>query len=402
MNEHSPSVIRVDLDIGSLAHRRRFSEGDARGAGSTIFQMLRRCFAWPKAIGLPATRHDHFRTVGPMTAPGRDRWLVTTPTSCQMESATAHPAAPGPTRRLFVWAKTSLGLAKMESCHWQMRSAVLVLAASLGACTTAASLGGWDYRLRGDALVLLGEVHDNAQQHQLRLATLQRAFAAGWRPAIAMEQFDREHQADIDRSRRERPGDAQHLIDVAAPSGNRGGGGWNWVFYRPFVELALRYNVPLIAANLSNADAAMIVRGGYSAVFSEREIAALGLDTPVAPEVQVAEEREIDLGHCHALPRSMWPRMAHAQFARDAIMADVLRRGAQGGGVVLLAGNGHVRHDIGVPRLLGTVKVRSFAVGYLESTDDSTPVSAFDAVVRTQVAERADPCAEFKRRTADM
>src|SRR6187455_3367027 len=115
-----------------------------------------------------------------------------------------------------------------------MRSGILVLAILLGACTTTGSPGGWEPRLRGDALVLLGEVHDNAQQHQLRLATLQRAFASGWRPAIAMEQFDRDQQADIDRVRRERPGDAQHLIDVAAPSVNPAGGGWNWDFYRPF------------------------------------------------------------------------------------------------------------------------------------------------------------------------
>jgi hypothetical protein len=57
-----------------------------------------------------------------------------------------------------------------------------------------------------------------------------------------------------------------------------------------------------------------------------------------------------------------------------------------------------VRHDIGVPRWLGAAKDRAFAVGYLEVTDDSTPVTAFDAVVRTAVAERADPCAEFERR----
>lgn len=294
-----------------------------------------------------------------------------------------------------------LHLATEQSYIKQMRSAIFVLATLLGACTTTTPLGGWDHRLRGDALVLLGEVHDNAQQHQLRLATLQRAFASGWRPAIAMEQFDREHQADIDRARLERPGDAQHLIDVAGPSGTRTGGGWNWVFYRPFVELALRYDVPLIAANLSNADAAKIVRGGYSAVFSEPTIAALGLSVPVAPEVQSAQEHEIDTGHCHALPPSMWPRMARAQFARDAAMAQVLRLAAQGGGVVLLAGNGHVRRDIGVPRWLGTVQNRVFAVGYLEITDDSTPVTVFDAVVRTAVAERADPCAKFERRAAD-
>src|SRR6187455_3772340 len=135
-----------------------------------------------------------------------------------------------------------------------MRSGILVLAILLGACTTTGSPGGWEHRLRGDALVLLGEVHDNAEQHRLRLDALQRAFASGWRPAIAMEQFDREHQADIDRARRERPGDAQHLIDAASSSGARAGAGWNWTFYKPFVELALRYDLPLIAANLSNAD----------------------------------------------------------------------------------------------------------------------------------------------------
>jgi len=288
--------------------------------------------------------------------------------------------------------------AERSCCMPRMRSAVFFLAVLLCACTTTAPPRGWDDRLRGDAVVLLGEVHDNAEQHRLRLEALQRAFASGWRPAIAMEQFDREHQADIDRARRERPGDAQHVIDAATPSGNRAGSGWNWAFYRPFVELALRYDVPLIAANLSNADTAKTVRGGYAAVFSAAEIAALGLDLPVAPEVQAAQEREIDIGHCHALPRSVWPRMAQAQFARDALMAEVLRRSAQAGGVVLLAGNGHVRRDIGVPRWLGDVKDRTFAVGYLEITDDSTPITAFDAVVRTAPAERADPCAEFERR----
>ena len=72
-------------------------------------------------------------------------------------------------------------------------------------------------------------------------------------------------------------------------------------------------------------------------------------------------------------------------------MADALRRAAEGAGVVLLAGNGHVRRDIGVARWLGAVENRVFAVGYLESTDESTPVAAFDAVVRTAPAERADP-----------
>jgi uncharacterized iron-regulated protein len=256
----------------------------------------------------------------------------------------------------------------------------------------------WSGRLRGPAIVMLGETHDNAEQHRLRLEVLRQAFAAGWRPAIAMEQFDRERQEDIDRARREAPNDVQHLIDVAATPGNGPGGGWNWAFYRPVVALALQYNVPLIAANLSNADTTRIVRGGYSAVFGEASLEMLGLSQPVAADLQQAQEREIDAGHCHALPPSVWPRMARAQLARDAVMASVLRQYASRG-VVLLAGNGHVRRDIGVPRWLGPDGDRVFTVGYLERGDASTATTAFDAVVRTAAAARTDPCVEFVRRT---
>ena len=93
--------------------------------------------------------------------------------------------------------------------------------------------------------VLLGEVHDNAAQHALRVAALRRLVEAGARPAIAFEQFDRQRQADIDRVRREQPGDADALIAAA------GARNWEWKYYRPFVQLALEYDLPIVAANLS-------------------------------------------------------------------------------------------------------------------------------------------------------
>ena len=279
------------------------------------------------------------------------------------------------------------------------RIAALLLSIACCACTTAPARHEWEQRLHGSAVVMLGEVHDNAEQHRLRLDVLRRAFASGWRPAIAMEQFDRERQAEIDRARRERPADAQHLIDLAAPASTRAGSGWNWDFYRPFVALALEYDVPLIAANLSNADTTRIVRGGDSAVFDAASIALLGLDQPIAADWQATHERAIDAGHCHAMAPAVWPRMARAQLARDAVMAEALRRQADGDGVVLLAGNGHVRRDIGVPRWLGAAwQGRLFVVGYLEADDDATPTPNFDAVVRTAPAPRPDPCVEFRQR----
>ncbi len=272
---------------------------------------------------------------------------------------------------------------------------VFAFALGLAACTTTRPGGpqAWEPRLHGSAIVLLGEVHDNAEVHRLRLEVLRRAFEAGWRPAVAMEQFDRERQADIDRARRERPGDAQHVIDAAATP-SKSGGGWNWDFYRPVVALALRYDVPLIAANLADADTAKIVRGGNAAVFDTASMSALGLDRSVPADLQSGQESEIDLGHCHALPKAMWPRMANAQFARDAVMADLLRRHGERG-AVLIAGNGHARRDLGVPRWLAADFGRAFSVGFIEQGDDGLPSAAFDAVVRVRPRERADPCESF-------
>ena len=274
-----------------------------------------------------------------------------------------------------------------------MRIAAVLLAALLAGCTTVPPPEPWEARLRGDAVVLLGEVHDNGEQHRLRLAVLRRAFAAGWRPAIVMEQFDRDRQADIERARRERPRDAQHVIDIAARAAP--GAGWNWEYYRPFVALALEHDVPLVAANVSSADASRIARGGYAAVFDPATLDALGLDRPVDPAIRAAQEREIDAGHCGALPAEVWPRMARAQYARDAVMAQTLRAHAQTG-AVLLAGNGHARRDIGVPRWLGLDPERVLSIGFLE-TDSATPAAAFDAVVRTAPAPRDDPCARFRQ-----
>ena len=265
----------------------------------------------------------------------------------------------------------------------------------IGCAAAPLPADAWQSRLRGDTVLILGEVHDNAEQHRLRLEVLHRAFAEGWRPAIAMEQFDRDRQDGIEQARLERPGNAQHVIDRAATPVTVARTGWNWDFYRPFVELALHYDVPLVAANLSNADTSRIVKDGYTAVFDAPTLAALGLDRPIAAAWQAAQEQEINAGHCRALPASVWPRMARAQFARDAVMARLLLEHADRG-VVLLAGNGHARRDLGVPRWLAIAPRRLVSIGFLEDGDEEP--DAFDAVVRTVRAARDDPCAAFRRR----
>ncbi|MFT3735574.1 MAG: ChaN family lipoprotein [Rhodocyclaceae bacterium] len=235
-------------------------------------------------------------------------------------------------------------------------------------------------------VLLLGEVHDNADGHRQRLALLEARVAAGWRPAIAMEQFDIERQTELDAAL-QRCADADCVI--AAVGGQR----WNWSFYRPVIELARRYQLPLLAANLSRNDAARVTREGFKASFSTADIAGWRLDQPLPADLATPQREAIITGHCNKLPANMVEGMLNAQVARDLWMARVMTPHATRG-VVLLAGNGHVRKDVGVPRWLPS-GLRVQSIGFIEPGDDS---EAYDRVQTLTPQDRQDPCAAFAPR----
>ncbi|HEU5293180.1 MAG TPA: ChaN family lipoprotein, partial [Burkholderiaceae bacterium] len=257
-----------------------------------------------------------------------------------------------------------------------------VLRAGVAAAGSLAGFGcaqptrnAWVDQLSGSSLALLGEVHDNPEHHRLRAAALQQAIGAGWRPAIVMEQFDLDRQPDIDRARSERPDDPQHVIGQAA-----GAAGWRWSDYQPFVALALRHQLPLVAGNLPRSTVSRLARDDYSTVLGPERVRAWRLSEAPDASWQAAQEREIDLGHCGALPSRLWPALARGQFARDAAMAHLLSQHTTRG-AVLLAGNGHVRRDLGVPRWLdrqGTPA--ALVVGFIERGTPPQGSGVYDAV----------------------
>jgi len=217
---------------------------------------------------------------------------------------------------------------------------------------------------------------------------------------VALEQFDREHQASLDRARAERPGDAGYAAD-AAQFDRRG---WHWPFYEPIVAFALANDLPLVAANLSRRDAVAVVERGYDGLGPD-VAGRLGLSQPFGAAQARAMEAVVREGHCGKLPESVVPRMAAAQRARDAVIADALLAQASAG-AVLIAGNGHVRRDLGVPLQLAARAPRRgvLAVGIVEVVESMARaeeyvapaaglVPQFDFAVFTPRTDRADPCA---------
>jgi len=248
-------------------------------------------------------------------------------------------------------------------------------------------------------LLLLGEVHDNAALHALRLQALTRLVAGGARPALLMEQFDRERQADIDRELQRAPGmapgDAEFnaTVEALVKLGSTAGGGWQWDLYRPVLKLALQYRLPIVAANVSRAEARRVIQLG---------LGPTGYQPEVPADINAAQASEIEASHCGQVDAGMAARLADAQIARDQFMARQLKAFAERG-AVLLAGNGHVRTDIGVPRWLSPgLRARSHVVGYLETGELLGQPGAvpFDETIFAAPQPRPDPCAGMAPVTA--
>jgi len=188
-----------------------------------------------------------------------------------------------------------------------------------------------------------------------------------------MEQFDSEYQAAIDAAR---SGGAEAVADA----GHFDRKGWNWPLYKPLVEFALERGWPIVAANLSRAEARAIVADPTRS----------GLP-PAPPAVRSALEQDMIDSHCGAAPEAKrLAGMVEAQRARDARMASVLK-----GPSVLIAGNGHARRDRGVLLYLGGTDVLSIAFTEVDDGERSPRVyeQSFDYLWFTARAARADPCA---------
>ena len=286
----------------------------------------------------------------------------------------------------------------LPKCNGRRWIAAWLALALAGCAAPAATLD--DRQLAGELerrpAVLLGEVHDNPVQHRARAAALKQLLEKGGRPAIAFEQFDRDRQAAIDRARNEQAPAGKTLAAHVIESGRATKDGWDWANYQPFVELALQYQLPIIAANLSRADAGRVGREGLESTFDSATRLRMGL-SDVDPKLQRVYEEIVREAHCNALPEKMVPGLATAQIARDAVLADAIRP-YLATGVVLLTGNGHARRDVGVPRHLSEAdRARVWSIGLLEAGGEDDAAS-FDIAFITPRHDRADPCEGLRAR----
>jgi uncharacterized iron-regulated protein len=169
--------------------------------------------------------------------------------------------------------------------------------------------------------------------------------------------------------------------------------------------------LPIYAGDLPRARVRSVARGGLLQIATE-ERTRLGLDRPLPAPLADALRDELQESHCGALPPQALGGMAVAQHYRDAHMADaLLAAGQRHGSAILIAGNGHVRSDRGVPwyirqrapetpvvavLLLEVEEGRTDPADYVPRAPDGRP--AADFIVFAPRAERADPCEALRKK----
>ncbi len=250
--------------------------------------------------------------------------------------------------------------------------------------------------------LLLGEVHDNERLHSLRYDHLLDASRVleGRSVILALEQFDVERQGALDQFiaslsevERQDPATARKL----AQAGGFNFEGWTWKNYESTLQLALLRHWKVLAANLSRGQASALSKGGVSALLED-------LNMAWASEELARMAKDMQDGHCGLLPERAIGGMVKAQQARDAQMAKVVahaKAAVPGSLVVLLAGNGHIRKDSGVPRYLRVLDPQAalLAWGFVETPlGEVTADPVYDEVIVATAQPRPDPCEGLKEK----
>ncbi|MBS0507845.1 MAG: ChaN family lipoprotein [Proteobacteria bacterium] len=234
---------------------------------------------------------------------------------------TSTPSAPAPWARACAPAWLALMLLALPGCALQPPSTPADSA-------WHAELERWPAT---DAL-LLGEQHD-APEHQRWEADSVRWLAERGRLAALVIEM-----AEAGTGTDGLPPGANAAQVYAALHWNEGA--WPWQRYGPVIMAAVAAGVPVRGGNLPMAR--------MRAAMQDET-----LDKHLPPAALALQRQAIADGHCGLLPADRVMPMVRIQLARDASMAQAVLDARQSGRTVLLvAGWGHVRRDLGVPTWL--------------------------------------------------
>ena len=225
------------------------------------------------------------------------------------------------------------------------------------------------------SVILLGEQHDQSAHHQWEAETVSLLAGRQRLAALVIE------MAPAGGSTAALPATASDDEVKTALQWEQGG--WPWKDYGPMVMNAVRAGVPVLGGNLPRTQ----MKQAMGEARYDSHLPAAGW------QLQLDAIKD---GHCGLLPESQFAPMARIQLARDEAMAQTVRSiQPQGKAVLLVAGKGHVRRDIGVPTWLPADLKQKVAIAQSTNTQAAINLKA-DKLLTLAGNASEDQCAKLR------
>ena len=215
-------------------------------------------------------------------------------------------------------------------------------------------------------VVLLGELHDEAEHHRWQLHTIAALF--NYRPdmVLGFEMFPRSVQPVLDRWSKGELDETAFLREVDWSRN----WGMNPEFYMPLFHFARMHRLPMLALNIDRETNRRVAQRGLAALGSERE----GVGDPVAASPSY-RDRLFELFKTHPpgsaeanaeakADSEAFSYFVEAQIFWDRAMAEAIAgalRNERRPLVVGIMGRGHVEYGDGVVRQLAALGVNDVA-----------------------------------------
>lgn len=228
-------------------------------------------------------------------------------------------------------------------------------------------------------LLLLGEQHDAPEHQALQAALVLQLSTTHTLGALVIE------MAEAGDSTAALSPSANEAATRQALRWDANRQAWPWAAYGPVIMAAVRAGVPVIGGNPPAA--------GMRAA-----MAASTLDSALPPSALAAQQHQIREGHCGLLPESQIAPMTRIQIARDQSLARTALSALQPGKTVLLvAGNQHVRRDLGVPAYLPAGQPYRNVIALPAHLSPAESAGQADRVWISPPLAPRDHCAEFRQ-----
>ncbi|MHC4958994.1 MAG: ChaN family lipoprotein [Planctomycetota bacterium] len=199
-------------------------------------------------------------------------------------------------------------------------------------------------------VVYIGESHEDADHHLVQLRIIEHLHSKGRLHGIGMEMFRRPHQDALDAYVEGRI-DEQAMLEQ---TGWKKNWGYDFELYKPILDFAREWRLPVVALNIDMDVRKRISDGGLEALSNSERAWLPAIDTSdEAHRNSLKRIFEAHLEEGEAFDQAKFDRFFLMQCVWDQVMADSLvqwfRKAPKNAQIAVLAGTGHMRNRRGIP-----------------------------------------------------